>query len=192
MKLEALGKAIATAHQQTRILENKAQQSGRAARAAKDKARQAKSRLKLARQEAKQARKAAKDAKRAFAEAFRAGEKAAAEVTRLEKKLQKTRKKASQAYAKNGKPKQAPAHKPAAAKPRSAAPKSVAANSSAKPAAPAKPLRGHNRKAVQPASSALKSNIQVPRDIAPTPASVPTANPSKRATSALPGADTSS
>jgi hypothetical protein len=42
MKLEALEKAVATAREQTRVLDDKARKSGQAARAPKNKARKAK------------------------------------------------------------------------------------------------------------------------------------------------------
>jgi hypothetical protein len=46
MKLEALERFVANAREQAGVLKNKANQSGQAARSAKDKARQAKSRPK--------------------------------------------------------------------------------------------------------------------------------------------------
>jgi hypothetical protein len=165
MKLEALEKASVAAHEHARLLEQKAQKSGAAARATKAKARQAKARLKLAKREVKQSRQAAKEAKGAFAEALRAAEKAVAKAASLEKKMQKSRKKGAQVHAKPAKPKHAPTYQRVAAKPHAAA---------AKPAprlvSRAKPVRVLASEPAQPAALGREASIQVPRDLTPPPA----------------------
>jgi hypothetical protein len=97
MKLEALEKALATARDQARVLEKKAQESDLVAITAKNDARQAKSKSKLAKQKAKRARKAAKEAKRTSAEALCASERADVEVAALEKRIAREQTKAQQA-----------------------------------------------------------------------------------------------
>jgi hypothetical protein len=191
MKLEALQKAVATAREQARVHESKANQLTKVARTAKDQARQAKSKLKLAKQEAKRTRRAAKKAKRALTEALAISESARAEIAVLQNRLKGAGRKAERAHVKRKHSKPAVAAKRVASRSHSKAPKPVAAKRLTKPATPAKPLPGLETKRTKPIAAPRESGVQVPRDFDTKPVVAPTATPPEGDSAAAPGGDLS-
>ena len=169
MKTEALEQTAIAARERARRLAQAAQKADGAARAAKDKAREAKARLKLAKREAKKLRQAAKAAKRSLAEALLALEKAAAEATSLEKRIQKLRRKGSHEQTKANRapaPRRVVAKRPVAA----AVGKPAAAKPPPTHASRNKPARMIGPEPAQPASGVKHTQIQVPRDFEAKPA----------------------